>query len=860
MYSKIKALLNKKYAICIIGACFFLFVTPSLIFAQITTVKGSVIDKETNEAVPYSNVGLKGKSIGVTSDEFGVFELKYTDKSDLVVVSAVGYANIEIKVQRGISQNIKVELLPSATQLKTVTVGAGKYRNKNNPAVELIEKVIAHKKFNRLESNDYYEAKKYEKIEIDLVNISDSLRNKKWLKNFQFVFDNIDTTRVKDKRLLPAYISETASDVYFRKSPEAKKEYIQGKKQSVIEGLFDGEGLGAYLQHLYANVNIYESNIMLLNKQFVSPISGLAPTLYRFYIMDTLMVGGQRCINLAFFPRNKQDLTFIGNLYITDDSVYAVRQVKLTLPPEININFFNSMSIVQEFDKLPDFSWTMVRDETSIDFGIGDGKKGFGMWGRKVERFKDFVFNSAREKNIYSGDQNTIIKLGAKKQTEDYWLDARQERLSKSEQSVYTTIDSIKKVPDFKKFTKISSLFFSGFWCDDKIEWGPFSSAYSFNEVEGGRLRFGARTTPLFNKHFRIEGFGAYGLLDERWKYGTTLTYQFNDNNFAEKPQSALKFVYQNNTEVPGQFVTNRNEDNFLLSFRRGKNDRMYYKKTIGLSYTNENERGFMYQVGFQHMEWTPAGILNFTQIDSLGNSVELKNTYANEVYADVRFAPNEEYFQGKNRRRQIVNQYPVFGVHYHIGFGENRLSKPLYYHNLSFDVSKRFYIAPLGRTDVMFEIGRLFGKVPFPLLINHRANQTLAYQDFSYNMMNNLEFVSDKYVSFTMTHQFDGFIFNKIPIIKKLKLREVFTFRAIYGGLDDDNKPSGKTSYRFPEDSTGRKLTYTFEGGVPYMEASVGVANIFKILRVDFIKRLNYLDHPNVSEYAIRLKLRFEF
>ncbi len=860
MFGTYKIKLFGLYTQSVFAACFFLFPTLSHLSAQITTVKGGVIDKETNEPLPYSNVGLKGKSIGVSSDEFGVFELNYTDKSELIVISAVGYANTEIKVTRGISQTVKIELLPSATQLKTVTIGSGKYRNRHNPAVELIEKVIAHKKFNRLESNDYYEAKKYEKIEIDLVNISDSLRHKKWLKNFQFVFDNIDTTRIRNKRLLPAYITETASDVYFRKSPEAKKEYVQGKKQSLIEGLFDGEGLGAYLQHLYANVNIYESNVMLLNKQFVSPISGLAPTLYRFYIMDTLMVGGTRCINLAFFPRNKQDLTFIGNLYITDDTMYAVRQVKLTLPPEININFFNSMSIVQEFDKLPDFSWTMVRDETSIDFGIGDGKKGFGMWGRKVMRLKDFTFNKPRENDIYSGEQNTIVKAGAKKQGEDYWLDARQERLSKTEQSVYSTIDSIKKVPDFKTFSKISSLLFSGFWCNDKIEWGPFSSAYSFNEVEGGRMRFGARTTPLFNKHFRIEGFGAYGLLDERWKYGTTLTYQFNDNNFGEKPQSAIRFNYQYNTEIPGQVVQNRHEDNFLLSFRRGKNDRMYYKKTIGLSYIKENETGFMYQVGYQHLEWQPAGILRFTHTDSSGNIVEIKNTYANEIYADFRWAPNEEYFQGKNRRRPIVNQYPVFGLHYHVGFGEDRFSKPLYYHNVSFDISKRFYIAPIGRTDVMFEAGRLFGVVPFPLLINHRANQTLAYQDFSYNMMNNLEFVSDKYVSFNMTHQFDGFIFNKIPLIKKLKLREVVTFRAIYGGLDDENKPGGGKTYHFPEDSTGRKLTYSFEGGVPYMEASVGVANIFKILRVDLIKRLNYLDHPNVSEYAIRLKLRFEF
>ena len=320
----------------------------------LTEVKGIVVDSATNEPVPFANISVINTGFGTNSDENGVFSFSCKTAHTLIQTTAVGYQKTVMSIVLGQSNDVKILLKSENQQLQEVVIKSGRYRNKGNPAVELIRKVIAHKANNRLESHDYYELKQYEKIELDMVNVGDKVKKSRYLKNFQFVFHNNDTNTVKGKELLPAFIKETASDLYFRKSPEAKKEYVNGEKQSVLEGLFDADGLGQYIEHLYTNVDIYDNSIMLVNKKFLSPMSPLSPEFYRFYIMDTSMVEGQRCINLAFHPRSKTDLTLVGNLYITDDSLYAVRKVKMSLPEEVNVNFLNNLAIEQEFDKLPD--------------------------------------------------------------------------------------------------------------------------------------------------------------------------------------------------------------------------------------------------------------------------------------------------------------------------------------------------------------------------------------------------------------------------------------------------------------------------------------------------------------------------
>ncbi len=833
----------------------------------LTVVEGFVVDSLRGDTIPFANIGIVGTSEGVSADENGYFKVSFLEAKNGLQISAVGFKTCFITIKMGMSQRVKIQLASTTTELQTVVIKKERYRNRNNPAVELIQKVIAHKSTNRLENHDFYEYKQYQKLELDLANIGESFKNSKYLSNVKFFFDDTDTSKVSGKGLTPIYQNEKVSNIYFRKSPDTHKEYIEGSKSANLGNLFDETGLDDYLQYLYIKADIYDNEILLFKKPFLSPLSPISSEFYRFYIMDTTNVGGKRCINLAFFPRLKSDLNFEGNLYITDDSTYAVRKVEMTAPKDININFLHEFHISQQFDQLSDSSWSLVRDEVMIDFGVTNSKKSFGLWGKKTTMMRDFVFNKPQKADIYASAQVVNEAKNADKQSADFWEKNRLEPLSMTEQNIYKKADRLMQTTDYQNFLGFKYLWATGYWKTHKVELGPLGALVSSNDLEGTRMRVGFRTTYDMSHHWRLEGYGAYGILDQKWKYNAALTYQFNDEQFNNRPQSVIKAWYYNDVEIPGQNIEKLSQDNVLLSFRRGQFNKMYYKQSIGISYTKENMRGFTYQVGIQQRELTPTGSLSFQRMsESTTQNVPQKTTrpklQTNELFVNLRYAPNEEFFQGQNFRRRIVNKYPVFSINYMYGQSGQDVRHSFNYHKVSANVVKRFFMAPTGHTDAMLEVGRTFGKgLPYPVLHVFRANQTLNYEEFAFNQMNYLEFISDKYTTLVLEHAFDGFILNKIPLIKKLKWREFATFKAAYGSLDDANNPAKNPSvYRFSTDAKRQSLTHNFIDGTPYMEAGFGISNIFKILRLDAVRRLNYLDHANVSKWRVQGQFLFDF
>ena len=829
-----------------------------------TVIEGYVI-AEKGDTIPFANVSFANTTMGVTADENGYFKLISNDLyHDTLQVTTVGFAVFKQRIRIGETQNITVHLISTDVQLQTVEVHQERYRNRGNPAVELIQKVIDHKAENRLESHDFYNYEQYEKLDLAIANVPENIKNSKLLKNVNFFFEDADTTSVKGKELIPAYQRETVSDVYFRKSPNSLTSYVRGAKHTDWTGAFDDDGVASYLSHLYINADIYDNEILLFKKPFLSPLAPLSPQFYRFYIMDTSMVEGQRCINLAFFPRSKADLTFEGNLFITDDTAYAIRKVAMTVPKNINVNFVNGLQITQNFDKLPDGNgWTLVRDEVSINFAGGnDSTKALGVFGRKITHKRHFNFVKSTKPDVYGGAQAVVKLPNAEQQTAQFWANTRQEPLSISEQNTYKKIDSLTQTTDYKRFVGFKYLWATGYWNANGIEIGPLGAVYSHNALEGGRIRLGGRTTYDLSHHWRLDGYGAYGLLDKQWKYSAAVTYQLNDNFFNNRPQSAFKVWSLYDVEIPGQTLENQSGDNLLSSFSRGKFDKMYYKRSVGISYINEKNNGFTYQLSVQQRQLTPAGSLNFQRNDLDGTPLNIQNLTTNEAAINLRYAPNEEYFQGQTYRKRIVNKYPVFATHYTFGSGNDATGRTFSYHNVSADVFKRFYIAPLGRTDVRLEAGRVFGSgLSYPMLHVFQANQTSNYEQFAFNQMNYLEFISDKYAYLNVEHAFDGFILNKLPLIKKLKWREYAMFKAVYGGLDATNDPTTNPSvYRFPTDANGQSLTSGFKNNVPYMEAGFGIGNIFKVFRIDVTRRLNYLDNPNTSKWRVQGEILFDF
>lgn len=388
-------------------------------------------------------------------------------------------------------------------------------------------------------------------------------------------------------------------------------------------------------------------------------------------------------------------------------------------------------------------------------------------------------------------------------------------------------------------------------------EIGPANAFYSFNPVEGFRLRFGGRTTPKFNNSLYFENYVAYGFKDEKWKYFLSGTYSLNHKSIYQYPLNFLRLSFQHDTKIPGQELQFVQEDNFLLSFKRGKNDKWLYNDIFKAEYVREFAKNFAVTLGFKNWKQTPAGAITYTKQGY--NQEVVHDITTSELSAELRWAPHEQFYQGKVYRIPIINKYPVFKLRYIAGI-KGLMNGEYNYQNLNLNISKRFYLSQFGYTDLSAEGGYIFGKVPFPLLTIHRANQTYSYQLNSYNMMNFMEFVSDHYAALNVDHYFNGFLFNKVPLLKKLKLREIVTGKILFGGVRDENNPNINTStLKFPQYSDGVSSTYTL-GKQPYAEVSFGVANIFKLIRVDLVKRLTYLNNPEVSQWGIRTRVKFDF
>lgn len=821
-----------------------------------TVISGVVTDAKTKEPMPAVAVSLMNTTIGTLTDAQGKYSIITSSTSYKMKFNYLGYEDFTKVIIPGKKQVVNVELIPSSFQLNEVIVRPEKkvYRNKNNPAVELIDKVIHNKDLNRKENLDYFNYEKYEKVVFSLSNISEKLRDLGPLKKFQFIFENTDTTRQDGRKNLPLFIRESQSDYFYRKNPRATKEIIKAEKTINFDEYIDNKGVSANLNYLYQNINIYDNDIFFLTNKFLSPISSGAPVLYRYFIMDTSLVEGTKCIRMFFEPRNPADFLFHGFLFITDDPAMAIKKIDMSFNKGINIDWIKDVRIVQEFENIQGKAWILTKDEIMVDFGITE--KLPGMFGERSVTYSKYSINEPVADSIFKG-QMTVRKNDPAEKSDGYWVSVRKPPLNSYEKGIYTMVDSVKKIPGFRSRMNIIMLVTTEFLNLGKMEIGPAGSFYSYNPTEGSRIWFGGRTTPQFNKSLYFESFIAYGFKDRLPKYNLMATYSLSHTSIYTFPVKSFKIDYQYDTRIPGQLPEFSSGDNIFLSLKRGINDKILYNRTFKTEYLNELENHFSYTLGYSFTSQVPGGNLHFIPGDAT-QTEELKSINISEAYLRLRYAPNEEFYQGKIYRDPVPSRYPVIQIQY--SFGSKFLNNNYNYNKIQLSISRRMYLSIVGYTDISLEAGKVFGTIPYPLLFIHNANQTYAYQKYSYNMMNFLEFVSDKYVSLNLDHSFNGFFFNKVPLLKKLKLREVATLKILYGGVGDDNNPSLNTSlFRYPEDINGNPLTYTLEKK-PYIEASVGCSNIFRVLRVDIVKRFTYLNHPDVPSIGVRVKVKLDF
>jgi hypothetical protein len=834
-----------------------LLLQVTFIFAQTsTTVNGKVIDKKTKEALPFVNVYFEGRNIGTITDNNGYYTITTKEATPQLSASFMGYYPQTKNVITGKKQTINFELSPENISLNEVIVQSKKkrYRNKNNPAVELMRNVIAHKKNNKEENFSYYEYNKYEKIEFDVNDVNDKLKDKKILKKINFIFDYADTSALDGKVYLPVFLKESLSKVYYRKTPKARKEYILGAKTTKFHDFLDPKGVDNLMDHLYEDVDIYKTTVRLVTNDFMSPIAGIAPATYKYHIVDTVDIDGDNCINVVFYPRDKRSFAFQGNLFITNDSNYAVKKVDMRVVPDINLNWVKDVQIEQEWARMDSSSWMKTKDNVNIIFSVL--KNGKGVLGHKSVFYDNYFVDKPVPDSVFSGIENVVKLDGYDNRDEEFWKQKRIIALSKKEQGIYAMADSLRKNPYFKTATNVLMAFVAGYVNTGYVDVGRVNTFFTFNDVEGFRLRVGGRTSDKFSKKIRLTGFGRYGFKDQKFKYSASIKYSLNKKlPIREIPEHYLKLTYEDNAIYPGVDQLLTNSENFLLSFKRGVSDKMIYYKKLDLEHYKDWPGGFATTVNLRHIEMAPGGNWTFNYGDHI-----LPSITTSEVYLKLRYSPNEKFYRDLDYRIPIISKNPIIQLAYTQGF-KGLWGSDYNYEKLQINFFKRFHIAPIGFSNIEIEAGKLFGKgIPLPFLFTHRANQTYSYQVYAYNMMNFMEFISDQYVSFNLEHQFYGFFLNKIPLVRKLKLREVLTFKALYGGITDPNNPDVTDGLmQFPSDLDGNQTTFTLEDR-PYMEVGVGITNIFKILRIDYVRRLNYLHNPNIAKWSILGKIVLDF
>ncbi|AYL94368.1 carboxypeptidase-like regulatory domain-containing protein [Mucilaginibacter celer] len=826
-----------------------------------TIIRGTVTDKKSKEPLPAVSVSFVGTTIGTSANSRGTYVLRSNGTPTSVKFSFIGYQSVVKTITPGTEQELNVALSEDNTLLKEVVINAGKktrYRNKGNPAVELIRQVIAHKNQNRVENYNYAEYHQYEKMVFALSNLSDKFLDKRMFRNYQFLFQQQDSTEIGGKNLLPVYMEEKLSHNFFRKDPYVKKQFIEANKQVKYDPNFvDNRGLSSYFNRMYQDINIYDNNVSMLGNQLLSPIADGAPTFYKFFITDTLKDVSPNLIELSFTPRTTTDLLFEGRIYVTMDGNYAVEKAVLGVNKNINLNFVRQMQATLAFEKATDAKYHLSQSDLKIEFGLNK-KKGGGILGERVVMLSNFIINVPRPLQTYQGAAE-ITMPDATDKDEDYWSKNRPDSLKASEANIYKNIDSLQKIPSFRRTMDLVTLVLAGYKSYGPFEVGPVNTFYNFNPIEGFRLRLGGRTTTTLSKRYYSEVYGAYGFKDQKFKYFVSGTYSLNNKSIYSFPQSYVRLSFQHDTKIPGQELQFVQEDNFLLSFKRGKNDILTYNDVFRFDYVQEFLGHFSYKIGFKKWNQRAAGpdvggALYFR--DGFGNNVD--RVQSMEVSGEVRYAPHEKFYQGKLYRTPIPDKYPIFTLRYQQGI-KGALGADYRYENFTANIAKRFYLSQLGYADVSTEGGFIGGKVPFPLLDIHHANQSYALQLQSYNLMNFQEFVSDHYAALNIDQNFNGFFFNKIPLLQKLKWREVISYKVLWGGLRGVNDPAKDPRLlQFPE-RDGVPFTYTLNHG-PYQEGSIGIANIFKVLRLDYVERFTYLNHPYAPKNGIRVFIILQF
>lgn len=806
------------------------FFSLNLVNAQKTKVSGKVTDEETGEGIPYVKVYFYNSKIGTMTDSIGNYLLDTYYATDSLVFSFLGYEKQVKSVEKDISQEINCALFVEVFQNEEVVIKPPD----EFPSTILHKKIIANKPVNNKEKLDAYEYELYNKIQFDINNLGDKFKDRGYVKKLDLVLDYLDSTE-SGESYLPLLLSETISDFYFKNNPKKKKEVITASKFTGFKDI----KLDQFTGEMYLDFNVYDNYINIFNRGFVSPAANFARMFYRFYLEDSTFIDNRWCYKLRFIPKRSGDLTFDGEMWV-NDTTYAIKSIKGNISAGANINYVNDLFFEQEFDLVGPEVWMLKTEKMIIDLKYTEQSKAVGMFARKHSSRKYFVINEKRSDEFYKSDNTVEILPDAKERTEEYWIEHRHFPLSKQEIGIDEMVDSLYKLPVFKFYKNGLYMVTTGYYPFKNVELGNLNTLFSVNPVEQYRFDLALRTTNSFSKKIELGGSLVYGTRDEKFKYGLLTRI-----NLSSKKRALLSIFYSNDIEQIGTAPNVASVGStFGTLFRTGPLNQLTFVEKVGFNLEKDFKKDFIFFTGFESKEYTAIGASNYERINPINSTMENVNVIkTSEFTARIRWAKNEEFVSGVFDRTSITSRYPAISLQGVFGV-KDLFGADYSYQKVDLLVSHATTLGVFGRIKYGVYGGYIFGSAAYPFLKVHEGSQTYWFQSNAFNRMNFFEFISDKYVGAYAEQHFGGFFLNKVPVIKSLKWRLVASGKMVYGSISEKNKKE----MILP-------VTSTSFGKIPYSEASIGVENIFKFLRLDLVWRLSHLGQ-NTSPLGIRGKL----
>ena len=837
-------------------------------------IHGLVVDEATGEGVAMASVLYKNPKVVAMTDAMGHFTIRRI-KGKTLHISVVGYKSFSVDIGDN-TDKLFISLKQDVKALGEVTIKKKRtrYSRKNNPAVELMKKVIAHKKMTDLKQKDYYQFKKYQKLTLALNDVNPKLLENPKFAKYPWLINQVEVNEKTNKLTLPVSVDESVTQHIYRRSPHNEKDLVKGQKSSGVNDFFQtGDILNTAAKDIFTNVNIYDDQIRILQHPFTSPIGSGAISFYRYYIEDTLQIDRDSCIHLHFLPNNQQDFGFRGDLYVLKDSSYQVKRCELILPHQTDVNFVEDLRLTQEFTKLPTGEWVLSVDDMVVQMVIFDFlQKGVAI---RTTRLSDYSFDEIPAQ-LFKGKEKTKYDPDARMQDEAFWQENRKERLTKSEESMDTFLNSMRHTKGFGWVMTGLKVLMENFietGEKSKVDIGPIMSTVSHNFIDGLRLRAGAQTTANLSPHFFWKGYVARGMKSKKTYYNSVLTWSLNKKKYLpeEFPKRNISFLSTYDVMSPVDKFLTTDKDNVFTSFRWTKVDKMMFYNRQQLSLEREEVYGLRTVLSLKTEENEACGNMMFIPmkaateyarqkaIDPLSPPPVSQPIRTTELRAEIEYSPGALYVNSKVRRLKVNREAPILKLSHTVGL-KGFLGGDYHYNYTEASIFKRFWLSSWGRIDTYTRAGVQWNQVPFIMLCMPATNLSYFSQKHTFQLITNMELMTDRFVSLDFNWDMQGKLFNRIPLIRKLHWREYIGAKILWGALSDKNNPflaenaNSDILMLFPDE------TRVINPKVPYWEISLGIRSIFRFFQIEYVRRMNYNDNRFGPKNSIRLGFTMMF